>query len=205
VAESLDRRGGWWTESARKQCLAVFLIKSVIKSRGRPPGHAALLLADEIGTGRVVQGQSRKKRRPSRSRGQGQEFMLKKPSVPLSAIGSSITTAVTALLFLIPRESYAADYTAREKVGIVPPSPVTEFLRIPEDIQTAYVGGIMEGMAFVSYGNSEVSYPAWVNCVRSRALGDTTKDVVSFIQQEPNFGEGMSSTLSQTLGRHCKH
>jgi hypothetical protein len=89
--------------------------------------------------------------------------------------------------------------------GLLQPVPVTEFLKLPEDLQTLYMGGLIEGMAFVSYGNSEVSYPAWVSCVRSKTLGDTTRDVVTFIKQQPNFNEGVGSALAQTLGRRCKH
>jgi hypothetical protein len=89
--------------------------------------------------------------------------------------------------------------------GLLQPVPVTEFLKLPEDLQALYVGGLIEGMAFVSYGNSEPSYPAWVRCVRSKTLGDTTKDAVAFINQQPSFNEGMASALAQVLGRRCKH
>jgi hypothetical protein len=78
-------------------------------------------------------------------------------------------------------------------------------LKLPEDLQTLYVGGLIEGMAFVSYGNSEESYPAWVSCVRSKTLANTTKDVVTFIQQWPSFHEGVGSALAQTLEWRCKH
>ena len=44
--------------------------------------------------------------------------------------------------------------------------------------------------------NSEPGYPAWVSCVRSKTLGDTTKDVAAFIKQEPGFDEGVGSALA---------
>ena len=91
------------------------------------------------------------------------------------------------------------------RVGLLQLLPVTDFLKLPRDLQALYVGGLIEGMAFVSYGNSDASYPAWVSCVRSKTPGDTTKDVVTFIQQAPSFNEGVGSALGQTLGRRCKH
>jgi hypothetical protein len=91
------------------------------------------------------------------------------------------------------------------RVGLLKPFPVADFLKLPGDLQALYVGGLIEGMAFVSYGNSDASYPAWVSCVRSKTLGDTTKDVVTFIEQQPSFDEGVGSALAQTLGRRCKH
>jgi hypothetical protein len=89
--------------------------------------------------------------------------------------------------------------------GLLQLLPVTDFLKLPGDLQALYVGGLIDGMAFVSYGNSDASYLAWVSCVRSKTLGDTTKDVVTFIQQQPSFSEGVGSALAQTLERRCKH
>jgi hypothetical protein len=91
------------------------------------------------------------------------------------------------------------------RVELFLPLPVTDFLKLPGNLQALYVGGLIEGMAFVSYGNSDASYPAWVSCVRSKTLGDTTKDVVTFIQEQPSFNEGVGGALAQTLGRRCKH
>jgi hypothetical protein len=91
------------------------------------------------------------------------------------------------------------------RVGLLQPFPVDDFLKLPSDLQALYVGGLIEGMAFVSYSNSDASYPAWVSCVRTKTLGDTTKDVVMFIRQQPGFNEGVGSALAQTLGRQCKH
>jgi hypothetical protein len=58
--------------------------------------------------------------------------------------------------------------------------------------------------AFVQYGYSHPDYRAWVECVRRKTLGDTTKDVVAFIQQE-HFNESVSAALAKTMGKRCKH
>lgn len=94
---------------------------------------------------------------------------------------------------------------AQQAAGLLQPIQVSEFLKLPSDLQTVYVGGILEGIAFSAYGYSDARYPAWVTCVRRETLGDTTDNVVAFIKQTPNFDEGVASALAQMLGKHCKH
>ncbi len=94
---------------------------------------------------------------------------------------------------------------AQQPVGVIQIIGVEDFLKLPEDFQSAYVGGILEGMAFTAYGYGHSDYPAWVNCVQRKTLGDTTSDVVEFIKQTPTFKEGVSSAVAQTLGRRCAH
>ncbi len=99
----------------------------------------------------------------------------------------------------------ATQCLAQNRVGIVQPVTVAEFFQLDDQIQSIYVGGLIEGMAFMAYGYSQPDYPAWVACVRSQPLADTTKDVVSFLQKNQKFDEGVGSALAQTLGRRCKH
>jgi hypothetical protein len=94
---------------------------------------------------------------------------------------------------------------AQQPVGMVQPIVVRDFLKLPEDLQAVYVGGIIEGMAFAAYAYVPSEYPTWVSCVRAKTLGETTNDVVALIKQTPNFNEGVGSALAQTLGRRCKH
>ena len=79
-----------------------------------------------------------------------------------------------------------------------------EFMRVPEDMQTLYVGGILEGISFTSYGYSLPDYGRWFECARREPLGVTTKQVVEFIKGNPAFNEGVASAVAQTLGRRCK-
>ena len=94
---------------------------------------------------------------------------------------------------------------AQQPVGVIQIIGVEDFLKLPEDFQSAYVGGILEGMAFTAYGYGHSDYPAWVNCVQRKTLGDTTSDVMEFIKQTPTFKEGVSNAVAQTLGRRCAH
>lgn len=92
-----------------------------------------------------------------------------------------------------------------QSVGMVQPVGVSDFLKLPRDLQAVYVGGIIEGMAFMAYSYAPSDYPVWVQCVRSKTLGRTTDDVVAFIRQTPNFNEGVAGALAQMLGKRCKH
>jgi hypothetical protein len=94
---------------------------------------------------------------------------------------------------------------AQQRVGTLEPIRAAEFLQLPEDAQAVYVGGIMEGMAFVLYGQSHPDYAEWVACVRRKTLGDTTKDVIAFIKSDPKFDEGVASAFAQTMGKRCDH
>jgi len=102
------------------------------------------------------------------------------------------------------RLSSAPTLAEDQHPGIAQPVTVSEFMQFPEAQQAIYVGGIIEGMAFVSYGNAWPDYPKWVACVRSQSLGDTTKQVVALIEADPSFGE-VSSALAKALGKRCKH
>ena len=93
---------------------------------------------------------------------------------------------------------------AQNRVGLLQPIATAEFLRLTEEIQTIYVSGILEGIAFMGYSYAPDDYPAWTECVRKKTLGETTKDVVAFIQQGPKFNEGVASAVAQSLGRRCK-
>jgi uncharacterized protein len=94
---------------------------------------------------------------------------------------------------------------AQQPVGMIQIIGVEDFLKLPEDLQSVHVGGILEGMAFTAYGYGHSDYPDWVNCAQRKTLGDTTSNVVEFIKQTPTFKEGVSSVVAQTLGRRCAH
>lgn len=112
---------------------------------------------------------------------------------------------VVSLLLISMTLSAATQCLAQNRVGIVQPITVAEFLQLDDQVQSIYVGGLIEGMAFMAYGYSQPDYPAWAACVHSQTLEDTRKDVVRFLQQNPKFDEGVGSALAQTLGKRCKH
>jgi hypothetical protein len=89
---------------------------------------------------------------------------------------------------------------SQERVGIVRPVTVDEFLQLDGQIQSIYIGGLNEGMAFMAYSYSP-DYPAWAACVHRQALAGTRKEVVLFLQENPKSDEGVGSALAQTIGR----
>jgi hypothetical protein len=97
-----------------------------------------------------------------------------------------------------------------EPISANPVGPVqiltpAEFLKFPDGLQAVFVGGIIEGMAYVSYGYSLPSHEAWTACVRLKSVGDTTADVVAFLKQDPAFNESIASAFAHVIGKRCKH
>jgi hypothetical protein len=109
---------------------------------------------------------------------------------------------MAAPLLAIP-SSLGADES--KPVGPVQIFTPTEFLKLPDGVQAVFVGGLIEGIAFVSYGYSLPDHEAWTECVRRKSIGDTAADVVTFIQKNPAFKETIASAFAQIIGKRCKH
>jgi hypothetical protein len=99
----------------------------------------------------------------------------------------------------------AIDESGSKTVGPVQSLTPAEFLKLPDDFRALYVGGLIEGMAFISYGYSLPDHEEWTACVRQKSIGDTTDDVVSFLKGHPDFNESIASALAQVMGKRCKH
>ena len=84
---------------------------------------------------------------------------------------------------------------------------VAEFLKLPESIQAVYVAGILDGMSYVSYGNSDPNLGAWSNCVRKTNLEEMTKEVVAWLEANPsNRNYPVPWSVASALGaRNCPH
>lgn len=80
-----------------------------------------------------------------------------------------------------------------------------EFLKLPDGVQAVFVGGLIEGMAFVSYGYSLPSHAAWTACVRQKSIGDTVAEVVAFLKENPGFDESVATAFAKVIGKRCKH
>lgn len=81
---------------------------------------------------------------------------------------------------------------------------VKEFMQLTDDMQAVFVGGVLDGMAFTSYGMSWPGYSKWVDCVRAKPLGETSHEVVAFLKDTPSFQEGVASAVAQALGKRCR-
>ncbi len=58
-----------------------------------------------------------------------------------------------------------------------------EFLKFPDEVQALYIAGILDGMSYVSYGAQDPNLGAWENCVRTKSLGETSKEVVRWLTE----------------------
>ena len=99
----------------------------------------------------------------------------------------------------------ASTLAVAEDISLLQPLTAQQFLQLTEDFQALYVGGLIEGMAYIQYGHAMTEYPTWVTCVRQKALGETTQEVVAFLKQNPSFDEGVSPALAKTLSARCAH
>jgi len=90
-----------------------------------------------------------------------------------------------------------------QQAGMVQSVTAQEFLRLPQPMQAIYVGGLIEGMAFLAYGYSRETYPAWAECVRRKTVAETSKEVVALIGARPNFDQGVGTALAQVLAKRC--
>jgi hypothetical protein len=97
----------------------------------------------------------------------------------------------------------ASTLAVAEDIPLLQPLTAQQFLQLTEDFQALYVGGLIEGMAYIQYEHSMTDYPTWVVCVRQKALGETAQQVADFLKQNPSFKEGVSTALAKTLSARC--
>jgi len=97
----------------------------------------------------------------------------------------------------------ASSLAIAEEIPLLQTLTAEQFLQLTEDFQALYIGGLIEGMAYIQYGHSLTDYPTWVACVKQKGLGETTQQVVTFLKQNPSFKEGASAALAKTLSARC--
>jgi hypothetical protein len=97
----------------------------------------------------------------------------------------------------------ASSLAVAEETPLLQTLTAEQFLQLTEDFQALYVGGLIEGMAYVQYGHSMADYPTWVACVKRKTLGETTQLVTGFLKENPSFNEGVSTALAKTLSARC--
>jgi hypothetical protein len=113
------------------------------------------------------------------------------------------TAASRICLFLSLLFFSATPSLAETRTGMLRPISTAEFMSFSENSQVIYVAGILEGMAAMGYKNT-AEYRNWTDCVRSKTLGETTREVVALIKQDPNYKASIATALSRSLGKRCK-
>lgn len=79
-----------------------------------------------------------------------------------------------------------------------------ELLKMPEDIRATYVGGVLDGIAFTSYGYSLAEHDRFLKCARTLSLGALAQKTVEWLRANPSFSEGGASAVVHTFGAYCK-
>lgn len=79
-----------------------------------------------------------------------------------------------------------------------------EFLRFPENVQALYVGGVIDGVSFTTYGYSLPGHDEYVRCVRTLTLGATAQKVAAWLRANPLYRETMAGAVARTLGDYCR-
>jgi len=96
-----------------------------------------------------------------------------------------------------------APFSFGETRMMLRPISTAEFMSFSDNAQVIYVAGILEGMSLMTY-KPTAAYRKWTECVRSKTLGETTKEVVALIKQNPNYQDSIAGAVSQSLGKRCK-
>lgn len=79
-----------------------------------------------------------------------------------------------------------------------------EFLKLPDVVRSVYVGGVLDGMTFVTYGYGIALHDRFVLCARSIAPGELAERTAQWLKARPTFGEGGASAVARTFGAYCK-
>lgn len=77
------------------------------------------------------------------------------------------------------------------------------FLQLSQDAQRIYVAGVMDGFSLVNYSHGFASYDTVVECIKSRHVEGLTANVVDWLKAHPDFNEGLSSAVIQTISTYC--
>ena len=112
--------------------------------------------------------------------------------------------ARTPLLMVVVLILTLSGQSARgETVGPLISLTPQEFLELADGPQAMYVGGVIDGMTFMSYGHSLPDDVAFARCARSMTIGALSDKVVAWLRQHPDFNEGTATAVAMTMGAGC--
>ena len=78
-----------------------------------------------------------------------------------------------------------------------------DFISLSSDIQRTYVAGVIDGFIYVNYSHQFAAYDAIVKCVNSKNINGLTVNVLDWLNAHPDFNEGLSSAVIQTISTYC--
>ena len=78
-----------------------------------------------------------------------------------------------------------------------------ESLELSDGVRAMYVGGVIDGMTFMSYGYSLPDHVEFAQCVQSMTVGALSDKVLAWLKQHPDFTEGTATAVAMTMGAAC--
>lgn len=94
---------------------------------------------------------------------------------------------------------------AEPTVGSLVSITSAEFLKLPEKAQAVYVGGIIDGMSFTTYGYKIKDHDVFVYCANTITLGDLAKRTAALIRANSSLHkESPAPAVARTMGAYCK-
>jgi hypothetical protein len=77
------------------------------------------------------------------------------------------------------------------------------FLKLPDEVQALYVGAILDGMTFTSYGYQLPEHDKFVKCTQTMTLGALGQKVSSWLKANPTNKEGVATAVAHVMGASC--
>ncbi len=124
-------------------------------------------------------------------------------SAPAWTGRSGFAKAISIVFLTTTLSLLDAPFGFGESRMMLRPISTAEFMSFSDNAQVIYVAGILEGMSLLTYKPTP-AYRKWTDCVRSKTLGETTKEVVALIKQTPNYQDSIAGAVSQSLSKRCK-
>jgi hypothetical protein len=117
-------------------------------------------------------------------------------------VGVCVAAAVLACVpaALVAQTAGQAAPTLSPLISVSP----TEFLKLPEAVQAIYVGGVLDGVTYTSYGYGLPDHDAYIRCVRTLTLGNLAQRVAARVRAAPMAAENTPTYVAQALGAYCK-
>lgn len=111
---------------------------------------------------------------------------------------SRMLIALAAALLAAPAAS--AEATRGPIVSVAP----AQFLGLPEPMQAAYVGGVLDGMSFTTWGYRIDDHDAFVECVRAIPVDDFTRRVIKWVALNGVGLEVTATAVARVAGAACR-
>lgn len=109
----------------------------------------------------------------------------------------------SSFLTILAITGFAIPSSAQTVSPLISISPA-EFLKLPDGPRAVYVGGVIDGITFTTYGYSIKEHDKFAHCARTLTLGALAQRTAAWLKANPSFSEGTASAIAQTMGAYCR-